>query len=49
MPPVASLRWTSLPCATVRDEWRFVPGRQDGFDVPCDVLLPIHFRPRAGE
>ena len=30
--------------STVRDRWRFVPGRRGGFAVPCEVILPIRFR-----
>jgi protein TonB len=28
---------------TVRDQWRFVPGKQNGIDVPCEVFLAIRF------
>jgi protein TonB len=30
--------------STVRDRWRFAPGRRGGFAVPCEVILPIRFR-----
>lgn len=41
----ASLDQSAL--STVRERWLFQPARQDGFAVPCEVLVPIRFRTRA--
>ena len=40
----ASLDESAL--STVRDTWRFAPGRRGAVAVPCEVLVPIRFRAR---
>ncbi len=37
----ASLDRSAL--ATVKSQWRFLPGRRDGIGVPCEVIVPIRF------